>query len=124
MRTYTIRVYKSALFIFSIWSAIYAQGTVTNIAGTLDAPDPDGLFATEAHLAGIRTLAISSAGRLVFATDTEVLQLAPDGRLRRIAGAPRPGLAGDNGPATSALFFKIVGLGFDAPGNLYVGDTG
>jgi sugar lactone lactonase YvrE len=104
------------------------HGVVTTIAGTGEAGfDGDGVLASTARLNTPTGLAYDAArGRLIVAdTGNHVVRsLEADGTLRTLAGSGRPGLLGDQGPATDARLTLPTGVGVDLDGNLYIADTG
>jgi len=108
-----------------------ASGIINTYAGALGAGAGnigDGGPATSAYL-GPQGLVFDSAGNLYIAD-------SGNGRIRRVnassgiittvaGGGPFTGpLLGDGGPATSAALSVPHDLALDAPGNLYIADTG
>jgi sugar lactone lactonase YvrE len=86
----------------------------------------EGVLATGAMLNGPRGLAVDGAGNLYIsdANNNRVRKVTTaTGFISTIAGNGAAGLAGDTNLATSAALDHPFGLAFDAPGNLYIGDT-
>jgi trimeric autotransporter adhesin len=83
----------------------------------------DGGPATSAGFNGIYALAIDSANNLYLcdANNHRIRKVTPDGIVRTIAGGGK-GFAGDNGPASAALFNYQRHMAVDADGNVYVND--
>jgi sugar lactone lactonase YvrE len=72
-----------------------------------------------------QAVALDAAGNLYIAEETRIRRLnVATGLLQIIAGTGDWGYAGDGGPATSAHFYGISTIAFDAAGDLYIGDTG
>jgi hypothetical protein len=46
-----------------------------------------------------------------------------DGRVTVLAGSKRSGFAGDDGPASRAIFNYVLGVAVDGAGNIYVADA-
>jgi sugar lactone lactonase YvrE len=94
---------------------------------------PDGIFTTVAGGgAGGVTLddpsrvAVDPGGNVYFVHDgfRGVQKVAPGGAVSTVLGQPRPGFAGDGGPAAKAEFDHVGGIATDVDGNLYVADPG
>lgn len=108
-----------------IWR-IDAAGRAHTVAGTGRRGVPAaGQPALAQPLGSPAALAFDGAGRLHFADEEahRVFRLEPDGRLAVVAGAGRPGIGGDGGPAVDALLNKPVDIRFDGLGRLYIADV-
>jgi hypothetical protein len=101
-------------------------GKVSNVAGngTSGAYTGDGGAAINASFSGIYAIAVDGAGDIFIcdANNHAIRKVTPDGIVRTIAGGKGKGFAGDNGPATNALFNYPRHLALDATGNLYIND--
>jgi trimeric autotransporter adhesin len=94
------------------------------IAGNGDAGYAgDGGPAVRAQLSYPRGIAVDGAGNLYFTDGNRVRQISPAGRIMTVAGGSTAGLAGDGGPAISALLNGPAAMVLDNAGNLYIGDT-
>jgi sugar lactone lactonase YvrE len=70
------------------------------------------------------SVAFESSNLLFFANSSVLNRITPSGSIQPIAGVSFPwGYAGDNGPATSAMFYFPYGMAVDAQGNIYIADT-
>jgi uncharacterized protein (TIGR03437 family) len=99
-----------------------SDGTIATVAGGgADSPG-DGGPGTLASLGIVNGLALDAAGNLYFCESNRIRKLTPDGTLTTFAGGAANGMAGDGGPAASALLSQPLGLAFDSQGNLYVAD--
>ena len=108
----------------------FAQGIITTVAGNgTRGFSGDGGPAVSAQLdikhftGGVATDAVGN----VYIADTgnhRVRKITSSGIISTVAGNGAAGFSGDGGPATGASLFAPTGLGVDAPGNLYVVDTG
>ena len=106
-----------------------AGGVLTTVAGS---PNVTGSYsgeggpATQAVLAGVGGLAVSTDGELYLADgfNNRILRVAKDGTIFTVAGNGNNVSAGDGGPATAAAIVGPKGLAFDAAGNLYVAEPG
>ena len=63
------------------------------------------------------------ATRTWFRSSTHVWRVNGSGLLERVAGNGTWGVAGDNGPATSAQLFQPLGIAVSPAGDLYIADT-
>lgn len=107
------------------------QGRVETIAGSgFHAIATVGIPVLTTPLENPIDLAFDSAGRVVFVSyhDPRVLQMADDGTLRALAGAPDGitgvvGNEGDGGPAEQALFIQLDGLAITPDDVIYVSDS-
>jgi len=106
------------------------SGIITTIAGTgTPGYSGDGGPAISAQINFVQSLAIDSAGNLLFAdTDNNcVRKIDAGGKISTVAGQcgqTKSGSTGDGGPATSALFAQPKGIALDSAGDLYIADTG
>jgi hypothetical protein len=100
-------------------------GSVVTIAGAGRAGfSGDGGKATAAQLNAPRKLAVDRNGN-VYVADSgngRVRKIGADGIIQTVAGTGVWGYAGDGGPAASARFTTISGLGVDAVGDVYIAD--
>jgi NHL repeat-containing protein len=107
---------------------IEANGTVSTIAGDgFHAGATQDVAATDSSLENPIDFDFLPDGRVVFVQyhDPRVLVIDHDGVLRRIAGNPSPGLAGnegDGGPAERGLFLEIAGIAVAPDGTIFVSD--
>jgi sugar lactone lactonase YvrE len=102
---------------------VTADGAVTTLAGDGLPGHRDGAGAT-ARFNGPIGIAVDARGH-VFVADTYndcIREVAPDGRVRTVAGTGEPGWA--DGAAATALFDTPTGLAFDRQGRLLIADTG
>jgi uncharacterized protein (TIGR03437 family) len=101
-------------------------GVATKIAGSASAGSfsGDGGPAINAGISVVEAIAIDNSGS-VYLCDTynnRIRKITADGIIHTIAGGAA-GYAGDNGPATSALFNGLNSIAVDAVGNLYISDS-
>ncbi len=102
-------------------------GIISTVAGTgIEAFGGDGGAATAAQLAGPRGLAIDGVGNLFIADsgNHRIRRVDVNTRVITTAAGGGYGYAGDNGPATEALFRFPFAVTVDPSGNLYIADTG
>ena len=102
-------------------------GVLTVVAGNGSFSSPaagDGGPATSASFNGIYALALDSAGNLYICDsyNHRIRKVTTDGIVNTIAGGNAKGYAGDNGPATGALFNFPRNITLDAAGNIYIND--
>ena len=100
--------------------------TISTVAGTGTAGFAgDGGQASAANLKFPAGLAFDNAGNLYIADafNSRIRKMAADGTITTIAGTGGFGHAGDDGPATKAVFNRPYGVALDASGNIYVVDT-
>ncbi|MBO9539851.1 hypothetical protein J7643_04565 [bacterium] len=111
--------------------------TVGTLAGTgTPGFSPEGTAAASAQLNRPTDVAVDASGNVIFVEEgnhrvrmipkvpgTYFGQAMLAGRVYTVAGTGAVGLAGDNGPATSAQLNAPSGLALDASGNLYIADT-
>jgi hypothetical protein len=108
---------------------IAADGTVTGVAGTLNATGGfagDGGPAASAQLQFPDGVAADSHGN-VFVADTgnqRIRKIGPDGIITTVAGTGFAGYGGDGGPATAAYLDRPTALAIDRFDNLYIADAG
>lgn len=103
-----------------------STGLITTIAGTGRAGfSGENAAALTAQLDTPTALAVDTAGNLYLADtrNQRVRRITPSGVISTLAGNGTQGLAGDNGPATSASIDSPGGLAVDVAGNIYVADT-
>ena len=109
------------------------DGTISTVAGTGDAGfSGDGGPARRAALrlaAGPLTgggcIAVDQAGDLFIADalNNRVREVAVDGAITTVAGDGDAGVAGDDGPATSAELDLPLGVAVDTAGDIYIADS-
>ena len=97
-------------------SIVAGNGSTTTFTG-------DGGPATSAGFSGIYGIAIDSANNIYIcdANNNRIRKVTPDGIVQTIAGSGK-GAAGDNGPATNALFNLPRNIALDSQGNIYIND--
>lgn len=108
-----------------------ADGQIETIAGSgFHAIATVGIPVLTTPLENPIDLAFDSAGRVVFVSyhDPRVLQIADDGTLHTLAGAPDgitgvAGNEGDGGPASAALFIQLDGIAITPDDVIYVSDS-
>jgi len=112
------------------------DGSLTRIAGNgqpcMGQPfTEDGLPALQAHLCAVIGLAVGPNGLLNLSEGvfSEVLRLAPDGTIHRVAGDSAATSIGDGGPARDASLVGGQGFSpqivtFDPVGNMYFSEPG
>jgi sugar lactone lactonase YvrE len=103
------------------------SGQITTIAGNgTQGYSGDSGPATSAQLDSPQGLAIDSSNHLYIAdthnNSIRALNLGT-GIIATVAGNPKPGFDGDNGPATSAHLNQPTALVVDSTGNLYIADS-
>ena len=109
---------------------VFAQGIITTVAGNGSrgfagdgGPAVNALLDIKHFTGGV---AADAAGN-VYIADTgnhRVRKINAGGIISTVAGNGVARFSGDGGPATNASLFAPTGLGVDAPGNLYIVDTG
>jgi uncharacterized protein (TIGR03437 family) len=105
-------------------------GVAIDGAGDLDVADSGNQRIQQLTTAGAistlpgagRDLALDSAGDLIVAAGTQVLELTPALALQVIAGDGSYLFRGDGGPATSARLNGPVAIALDSAGVLYIAD--
>ena len=105
-----------------------STGTVGVVAGNGWAGfSGDGGPALSAQLNQPTGVAVDSAGALYIAdTGNNVIRKVVNGVITTVAGKYAASVghdAGDNGPATSALLSKPLGIALDSAGSLYIAET-
>jgi sugar lactone lactonase YvrE len=102
-----------------------ATGIIHTVVGTGDAGySGDGGPATSARITFPVAMALDSQGRLYFGQGSVIRRVDTSGVISTFAGSGAWGFCGDGGPATGACLAGVLGLTFDAHGNLYVSDAG
>ena len=99
--------------------------TIDAVAGSGEAGAlGDGARALAAQLDRPTAMALDASGNLyiVDANNRKVRRVTPGGIISSFAGTGMPGVSGDGGPATAALFDAPSAVALDAAGNLYVAD--
>lgn len=111
------------------YSRVYkvtADGAIRTIAGGGAYGEAgDGQQATKAYLSRVVAVAIDKNGNVYFVDNSRYRICKVDagtGILTTFAGGSY-GTSGDGGPATSAKFWSLTDLKFDAAGTLYVVDS-
>ena len=108
------------------------DGTVSVFAGTEAGLAGDGGAAAKAQLNLPQAVAVAPDGS-VYVSDSansRIRRVGPDGIIQTVAGSGPgsgeggAGFGGDGGPADKAKLFSAADLKFNAPGQLYVSDTG
>jgi uncharacterized protein (TIGR03437 family) len=105
---------------------LFAQNTITTVAGTEYVFSGDGKPALSAPLGDVASVTLDTSGNPVFSDpgNAVVIRVNPNGLVTVLAGNGIQGFSGDGGPATSAALNSPQGVAFDAAGNLYIADTG
>jgi uncharacterized protein (TIGR03437 family) len=109
------------------YSRVYkvtADGAIRTIAGGGAFGEAgDGQLATKAYLSEVFAVAVDKNGNVYFVDNSRyrICKIDAAGILTTVAGGSY-GTSGDEGPATSAKFWSITDLKFDAAGTLYVVD--
>jgi sugar lactone lactonase YvrE len=117
--------------------AIDSSGTLELYAGGDVGFDGDGGPANKARFWCLEDIAFDSAGNL-YITDAfngRIRKIEPNGIMSAVAGSgpsgdfldinpAKGGFAGDDGPATEAMFSHPTDLALDLQGNLYILDRG
>jgi uncharacterized protein (TIGR03437 family) len=105
---------------------IAPDGTISTVAGTGSAGlSGDGGPAVEARLQTPRNVAVDPSGNLYIAefAGHRVRRVAPDGRIKTVAGTGIAGFGGDGGPPAAAQLGYPAGLAVDRDGALYIADS-
>ena len=104
---------------------IYADGTITTIAGALSGFSGDGGPARSAQLSSPQGLALDASGNLYIADtqNSRIRKVTPAGVISTFAGTGQFGYAGDGGPATVARLNSPSDVAVDGGGNVFVADT-
>ncbi|MYG02134.1 MAG: hypothetical protein F4173_07605 [Acidobacteriia bacterium] len=99
-------------------------GTITTIAGSgSPALSWNGGNAADAQMDAPASLALDSAGNIVFIDSNRVWELNAAGLIEKLAGTGMSGNLGDGGASSEASFAYPQGIAVDAVGNVYVADT-
>jgi hypothetical protein len=127
VRVYLSSVLPPASALFAVLA--FAQDEpgyiITRIAGNgLPAPGENGVPAVATSVLGPAAVALDTTGGILFAEDSRIRRIGPDGLVRRIAGRLEFGDGGDGGPAIDATFRPIRDIAVDRLGNIYVVDEG
>ena len=104
-----------------------STGIITTVAGDgVQGYFGDGGPATSAELGSIGIVALDTTGNIYLMDQNCIVRKVTisTGIISTIVGNGICGYSGDGGPATSAEFNGILGIAFDASGNMYVGDAG
>ena len=104
-----------------------SSGNITTLAGDgLVGYGGDGVPAITATLNAPSRVTVDSSGNVYFSDtgNNAVREITTDGNIHTIAGNTHAGLAGDGGPATSAMLSNPNGLAIDSTGGLLIADTG
>ncbi|MBX9599961.1 MAG: IPT/TIG domain-containing protein [Bryobacteraceae bacterium] len=107
-------------------------GVITTVAGSgrlCTQASGDGGPATSADSCPV-WLALGPDGSLYFTDDGDlrffgharVRRVSPSGVITTVAGGSAVGFSGDGGPATSAVFRGVAGVGVDSGGNVFISD--
>lgn len=104
------------------------NGTISTVAGTGKRGfSPDGTPATELSLGSfgdhaVSALAFDPAGTLYFIDfeNNRIRMIDPNGLVQTIVGNGENEYSGDGGPATEAGINFLLGMAYDANGNLYI----
>jgi sugar lactone lactonase YvrE len=100
------------------------KGVITTVAGTGEkGAIKNGAPATGSPLPSPYALAVDAKGGLFGISQSQVVEVLPNGSLKVVAGNGNPGFSGDGGPATKAELKFPSGLAFDRDGNLFIADT-
>jgi sugar lactone lactonase YvrE len=105
---------------------VNAAGTITTVAGTGSyGYSGDNGLAIGARLWFPNGVAVSAPGNLYIADtyNLRVRMVSRSGTITTVAGTGSYGFSGDGGAATSARLAYPNGVGVDASGNFYIGDT-
>jgi len=109
---------------------VAANGTISTIAGNgLQGSSGDGGPATSAELYDPNGVAVDTWGNVYIADtdDCDIRKVGTNGYITRVAG---DGMScsvwddGNGGPATSAAMSEVFGVDVDAPGDIFIADTG
>src|SRR5262249_35802175 len=101
-------------------------GSITTIAGNGNSgASGDGAKAASAGIDPF-DIAIDKAGNFYVAdrNNNRIRKFTPGANTSTAAGTGTAGVAGDNGPAASAMLDHPAGVAVDAAGNLYIADAG
>ncbi|HZN65085.1 MAG TPA: hypothetical protein VFB66_07260 [Tepidisphaeraceae bacterium] len=111
---------------------VFRDGTVSVFAGTEAGLAGDGGAAAKAQLNLPQAVAVAPDGSVYISdsANSRIRRVGPDGTIQTVAGSGPgsgeggAGFGGDGGPADKAKLFSAADLKFNAPGQLYVSDTG
>lgn len=97
-------------------------GNISTIAGG-GSSRAEGAYAVDYSLNAPAGIAFDAAGSIYISDDGRIQKITyPLAKIATIAGIGGTGFAGDEGPATAALFSDPQGLAVDLSGNVYVAD--
>ncbi|MGH9785484.1 MAG: BACON domain-containing protein, partial [Terriglobia bacterium] len=101
------------------------QGIIQTVAGSQRGFGGDGGPAASARLNEPRGVAVDSNNNVYIADrmNHRIRRISPDGIISTVAGSSSSGFSGDGGPANAATLLNPEGLGIDAGGTLYIGDS-
>jgi sugar lactone lactonase YvrE len=97
------------------------DGKITTVAGGGSAVLGDGGRAIDGQLNYPGSIAVDGAGDLFIGELGRVRKVTREGIITTVAGGG-PNSPGDGGPATSAQLTRVIGVGVDGAGNLFIGD--
>jgi sugar lactone lactonase YvrE len=104
-----------------------ASGKIKTVAGTGKAGfSGDGGPALQAQFNGPKHLCVDHDDNVIIAdTENHVIRMVipKDGKIVRVAGTGKKGIAGSDGPPDKAEFFQPHGVAVDAAGILYIVDS-
>jgi hypothetical protein len=104
---------------------INTAGIITTIGGNgLPGYAGDGGPATAAKIYMAYDLVLDHKGNLYFSAGWRIRKIDAYGIISTIAGDTTWGYSGDGGPATAARLQSVMGLTYDATGNIYFVDGG
>jgi uncharacterized repeat protein (TIGR03803 family) len=121
-------IYIADSFNNRIRKVTVSTGTISTVAGDgTYGYNGDGIAATSAELADPCGVTVDSAGNIYIA-DSENERIrkvtASTGKISTVAGDGTYGYNGDGIPATSAELYVPSSVAVDAPGNIYIADSG
>ena len=102
-----------------------SNGVITTVAGNgTSGFSGDNGPATGAQLNQPSGVAVDTAGNLYIAdSNNSRIRMVSNGVITTVAGNGDFAFSGDNGPATSAEFYKPDAVALDAAGKVYIGDS-
>src|SRR3954452_25283897 len=101
-------------------------GVITTVAGNgVYGFSGDEGPATSASLSGANGVAVDGSGNIYIADSNRIRKVSADtGVITTVAGNGSYGFSGDEGPATGASLFYVIGVAVDGGGNLYIAASG